>query len=137
MKSDKPVDVMVGDMMRNLRKRSAICIHPDTAKCKGKIKQAHALQNHKIMNLLAENTGHVYTRDKGKHPLVLSEDVFNPIAVGIIDKTSVNKATTEPCFCDYHDNIAFAVIEKGAPNFDPNNEQMKFVYAYKAFAFEY
>ena len=52
-------------------------------------------------------------------------------------KVSANDATTETCFCDRHDNIAFAVIEKGAPDFDVNSEPMKFVYAYKAFIFEY
>lgn len=51
-------------------------------------------------------------------------------------KVSANDATTETCFCDRHDNIAFAVIEKGAPHFDINSEPMKFIYAYKAFVFE-
>jgi len=54
-----------------------------------------------------------------------------------LSRISVNDATTEPCFCDFHDNIAFAAIEKGAPNFDKLNEEMKFVYAYKALIFEY
>ena len=54
-----------------------------------------------------------------------------------ISKTSVNDATTETCFCDYHDNVAFAIIEKGAPDFDDSRDDMKFVYAYKAFIFEY
>lgn len=54
-----------------------------------------------------------------------------------MSKTSANNATTETCFCDLHDNIVFAAIEKGAPDFDEFNEEMKFVYAYKAFIFEY
>ncbi|QHI73609.1 hypothetical protein [Aminipila terrae] len=36
-----------------------------------------------------------------------------------------------------HDDIVFAAIEKGTPAFDESNEEMKFVYAYKAFFFEY
>jgi hypothetical protein len=54
-----------------------------------------------------------------------------------MSRTSANDATTETCFCDLHDNIAFAAIEKGAPDFDETNEEMNFVYAYKAFIFEY
>lgn len=33
-------------------------------------------------------------------------------------KVSANDATTENRFCDRNDNIAFAVIAKGAPAFD-------------------
>ena len=33
--------------------------------------------------------------------------------------------------------LLFAAIEKGAPDFDETSEIMKFVYAYKAFIFEY
>jgi len=135
--NEKPIEVLVGELMRNMRKHSAICIHPDKTRCKGDIKQAHALQNHKIMNLLAEKTGHVYALNKSKQPLILSDDIYNPIVAIEVARVGVNKATTEPCFCDYHDNIAFAAIEKGAPDFDQNDEAMKFVYAYKAFAFEY
>ena len=36
-----------------------------------------------------------------------------------------------------HDTQAFKVIEAGSPDFDANNDEMKFVYAYKAFVFEY
>lgn len=54
-----------------------------------------------------------------------------------MSRTSANDATTETCFCDLHDNILFAVIEKGAPDYDDSNEEMKFIYAYKAFMFEY
>lgn len=54
-----------------------------------------------------------------------------------VTRVSANDATTETCFCDYHDNVVFAAIEKGAPLFDDNNSEMKFVYAYKSFIFEY
>jgi len=135
--SPKPTDVIVGERIRKARKNNMICVHPDKTKCKGEIKQAHALQNNKIMNLLSENTGHVYALDKDRNPIIFAEDIENPIVIREIVKTSVNSATTEPCFCDYHDNIAFASIEKGAPDFNPSSAEMKFTYAYKAFAFDY
>lgn len=34
----------------------------------------------------------------------------------------------QSCFCDLHDTEAFKVIEAGAPDFDANNDEMKFVY---------
>lgn len=60
-----------------------------------------------------------------------------PAIIVQMSRTSANDATTETCFCDLHDNIVFAAIEKGAPDFDDLNEEMKFIYAYKAFIFEY
>ena len=40
-------------------------------------------------------------------------------------RRDANNTTTETCLCDYHDNIAFTAIEKGAPDFDESNEGMK------------
>lgn len=136
-KSIKPTSVILGEEIKKARKGKKICIHPDKSKCKGNIKKAHALQNHKILSLLAEGTGHVYCIDKNKNPLVLSDNPEDPMVIGMFEKTSVNTATTSTCFCDYHDTVAFSVIESGAPDFDPLNKEMKFVYAYKAFSFDY
>lgn len=48
------------------------CMHPDQSNCNGKIKNAHALQNNKIISLLAGTERHVYTMDKnGNHSLYL------------------------------------------------------------------
>lgn len=137
VKSSKPISVILGEEINKARNSKKVCIHPDQSKCKGKIKKAHALQNHKILSLLSENTGHVYCLDKSKHPVVLSDNPVDPMIIGMFTKTSVNSATTETCFCDYHDTIAFSSIERGAPDFVPENEEMKFTYAYKSFAFEY
>jgi hypothetical protein len=70
-------------------------------------------------------------------PLLIPMPNGETIPIIELSKTSANDATTETCFCDLHDNIAFAVIEKGAPDFDETSEEMKFIYAYKAFIFEY
>ncbi len=132
--SKKPPEVQVMEMMRKSMKRC--CMHPDQANCKGKIKEAHALQNNKIISLLAGSRRHVYIMDTKKAPLIIPRANGEPDVIVEMSKTSANKATTETCFCDLHDNIAFAAIEKGAPDFDVSNEKMKFVYAYKAFIFE-
>lgn len=113
------------------------CMHPDKEKCKGPIKGAHALQNNKIISLLAGSERHVYMLNTKKQPLLIPLDNGEVVPLVELSKESANDATTETCFCDYHDNIAFAIIEKGAPDFDETSEAMKFVYAYKAFIFEY
>jgi len=134
-KSKKPADVQIMEKMRSKMKRC--CMHPDQANCKGKIKGAHALQNNKIISLLAGSERHVYMLNAKKKPLLIAMPNGETIPIVELSKTSANDATTETCFCDLHDNIAFAVIEKGAPDFDETSEEMKFIYAYKAFIFEY
>lgn len=133
--SKKPPQVQIMEKMRSSMKRC--CMHPDKDKCKGKIKEAHALQNNKIISLLAGAERHVYMMDAKKQPLLIPVENGEVIPFVEMSRTSANNATTETCFCDYHDNIAFAVIEKAAPDFDETSQEMKFVYAYKAFIFEY
>lgn len=133
--SKKPPEVQIMEKMRRSMKKC--CLHPDQANCKGKIKAAHALQNNKIISLLAGAERHVYMIDAKKQPLLVPLDTGEVVPIIEMSKTSANNATTETCFCDLHDNIAFAVIEKDAPDFDNTREDMKFVYAYKAFIFEY
>lgn len=55
----------------------------------------------------------------------------------LIDYVGVNHATTFNCFCDIHDDEVFAPSEKGAPDFDVDNNEQKYLYAYKSFIFEY
>lgn len=133
--SKKPPEVQIMEQMRKAMIKC--CMHPDQGNCNGKIKNAHALQNNKIVSLLAGTERHVYTMDKRRQPLIIPIEGAEPEVMLEFSKVSANDATTETCFCDRHDNIAFSVIEKGAPNFDENSEPMKFVYAYKAFIFEY
>lgn len=135
--SRKPPEVLIMEKMRSLVKRNSFCLHPDSSKCKGPIKKAHALQNNKIISLLAGADRHVYMLDSQRQPLLLPMDDGSILPFAQVEKISANDATTQTCFCDFHDNVAFAAIEKGAPDFDPSNEEMKFVYAYKAFIFEY
>ncbi len=69
---------------------------------------------------------------EGDYGLFVSLSITSIVEVS---RTSANDATTETCFCDYHDNVAFAIIEEAAPDFDENSNEMKFVYAYKAFIY--
>lgn len=101
------------------------------------IKKAHALQNNKIISLLAGSDRHIYMLDSRKQPKLITLDNGEVVPIVEVHKVSANDATTQTCFCDLHDNTAFAVIEKGAPDFDESREDMKFIYAYKAFIFEY
>lgn len=133
--SKKPKEVQIMEKMRSSMEKC--CMYPDKNNCKGKIKDAHALQNKKIISLLAGSEHHVYMLNtKGRTKLLELED-GEVIPIIEVQKIGVNHATTETCFCDLHDDIAFATIEKGSPNFDETNEEMKFIYAYKAFIFEY
>lgn len=134
-KSQKPPEVQIMEMMKASMKKC--CMHPDQQHCKGKIKGAHALQNNKIISLLAGDDRHVYMLAPKRKPLIFGVNNSAHEVIVEISRTSANDATTETCFCDLHDNIAFAVIEKGAPDFVETNDEMKFVYAYKAFIFEY
>ena len=133
--SRKPPEVQAMEMLRKGLK--SCCMHPDSASCKGHIKKAHAMQNNKIISLLAGESRHVYLLGTKETPTLAEINAGQVEPLVFMKKTSANDATTETCFCDLHDNIVFAAIEKGAPDFDPSNDEMKFVYAYKAFIFEY
>lgn len=133
--SKKPVEVQIMEMMKASMKKC--CMHPDQDNCKGRIKNAHALQNNKIINILAGSDRHVYIMDAKKKPLIVTLENQESAIIVQLSRTSANDATTETCFCDLHDNTVFSAIEKGAPDFEENDENMKFVYAYKAFIFEY
>ena len=135
--SPKPTEVIIMEQMRKNLKKSKCCLHPDKKSCKGHIKEAHALQNHKIISLLASSDNHVMMQDYTKKPIIIDNNPLHPVVIIPFSKVSGNKATTQSCFCDRHDTELFKPIEAGVPDFDPDNEKMKFIYAYKAFIFEY
>ncbi|AGA68904.1 SEC-C motif-containing protein [Desulfitobacterium dichloroeliminans LMG P-21439] len=132
--SKKPPEVQAMERMRKALFKC--CLYPDKTKCAKHIKEAHALQNNKIISRLAVD-GHVYMLDTKRPPLIIPIENEEPEIITLIDKVGVNHATTSTCFCDVHDDEVFAPIEKNALPFDINNEEHKFLYAYKAFIFEY
>ena len=132
--SKKPLDIQIMEQFR--KSQFKCCLHPDKTRCVKHIKEAHALQNNKIISQLSEN-GHIYILNTKKPPLIIPIKNKEPEVLTMIDKVGVKHATTATCFCDIHDDEVFASIEKGAPAFEINNEEHKFIYAYKAFIFEY
>ena len=130
----RPVEVQAAEMLK--KSQYKCCLHPDKSRCVKHIKEAHALQNNKIISLLSEN-GHVYMLNDKKPPLIIPTEKGEIETLTLLDKVGVNRATTATCFCDIHDDEVFAAIEKGAPAFDKGNDEHKFLYAYKAFIFEY
>lgn len=133
----KPPEIKVNELFR--KSLFKCCLYPDKTHCVKHIKEGHALQNNKIISKLAVNK-HVYLLNHKKPPIIIPIENEEPEILTRIDRVGVNNATTYTCFCDVHDTQAFAPIENGtngAPDFDPNNEEHKFLYAYKAFIFEY
>ena len=130
----RPVEVQAAEILK--KSQYKCCLHPDKSRCVKHIKEAHALQNNKIISLLSEN-GHVYMLNDKKSPLIIPTEKGEIETLTLLDKVGVNRATTATCFCDIHDDEVFAAIEKGAPAFDKGNDEHKFLYAYKAFIFEY
>lgn len=135
--SPKPVEIKMVEQLRKDLKNYHCCLHPDKTHCTRKIKEAHALQNNKILSLLCGSDNHVMIQDHEKSVQLLNQADEYPIPIIPFSRKGRNKATTQNCFCDYHDTVVFRPIEAGAPSFDPANEEMTFIYAYKAFIFEY
>lgn len=101
-----------------------ICLGFDKDKCKPLIKEAHTIQNNRILNRIAEN-GHLY-KIESKY----TDDGFVPF----FKKISRNKASTFLGFCEYHDTKIFEPIEKRDYCQDAIQN---FLFAFRAFAFEY
>lgn len=113
-----------------------MCLYPSEVKCKSKSIDAHALQNKRILSLLAED-GKVITLNLKKQGKMIGTTRKDFDIIQGFDLATVNQATTYRCFCSKHDNELFAPIEKVGCDFEKNNNEQKFIYAYKCFIFEY
>lgn len=133
-KSKKPLNIQIMEQFRKSQIKR--CLYPDSKRCVKHIKEAHALQNNKIISQLSED-GHVYILNPKKQPQVIPIEDEEPEIITLIDRVGVNHATTATCFCDVHDEEVFAPIEKGSPVFNKDSDEHKYLYAYKAFIFEY
>ena len=132
--SKKPPEVLALEFLnRGLFK---CCLYPDNSRCTKQIKKAHALQNNGIISKL-QSDGHVYILNTKKKPLLLPMENGDTESLTLIDKVGVSNATTYTCFCHTHDDEVFADIEKGSVTFDMSNKKQLFLYAYKAFIFDY
>lgn len=101
-----------------------VCLAFNQEECKPLIKNAHALQNNKILNRISED-GHVFT---------ISSNVTKQRINADFKKISRNKASTFFGFCDYHDNEIFKPIEQKEYLGEPIQN---FLFAFRAFCLEY
>lgn len=101
-----------------------ICLAFNPKECDSLIKNAHTLQNNRILNRISEN-GHVYTLV----PITTRKGVSIELK-----KISRNKASTFFGFCDYHDNQLFKPIEQEAYLKEPIQN---FLFAFRGFCLEY
>lgn len=114
------------------------CLHPNKSECKPPIKPAHAIQNNGILSQISYKN-HVVAFATNKTKKFDAKRIDDNIlelsnSLGLV---GVNEATTHTCFCDYHDSSVFAPIENNPKGFVKNDKEQLFLYAYKAFAFEY
>lgn len=101
-----------------------ICLGFDKEKCTDEIKNAHSVQNNRILNLISEK-GHLYE---------ISSEITRKGPIPLFKKISRNKASTFFGFCDYHDTELFKPIEL----YDYNEEPIQdFLFAFRGAALEY
>ena len=98
------------------------CLHPNKDECSEKIVKAHAIQNNRILNRIAEN-GIVITMDGTDHLIFQSSD-----------SKGRKIATTFTGFCSYHDKTLFQEIED--KDFLGTDKQI-FLLTYRTMAWHY
>lgn len=100
-----------------------ICFGFDEEKCATEIKNAHSIQNNRILNKISVNN-HVYKfTTKASKKRIEAE----------LQKVSKNKASTFFGFCDFHDTELFKPIELREYNEEP---LQNFLFAYRALCLE-
>lgn len=101
-----------------------VCLGFDDKKCKSVIKNAHSIQNNRILNKISKD-GHVYQ---------ITSKISKQGPITIFNKISRNKASTFSGFCEFHDTELFKPIEledyQGAPI-------ENFLFSFRAVAVEY
>ena len=110
--------------MQNIKNESRIkrCLHPNQNECSGKIIKAHAIQNNRILNKIAEN-GMLVTLDGTSHYMFQTSDTKGR-----------SVATTFTGFCSYHDKTLFQDIED--KEFVGSEKQI-FLLTYRTMAWHY
>ncbi|BAW95360.1 hypothetical protein NIES970_02650 [[Synechococcus] sp. NIES-970] len=93
--------------------------------CSSQIINAHSIQNNKILREIAVN---------GKVISIVPTEVDNQFATKT-KKIGRKVATVSTNFCGYHDTEFFLPIE--SKDYQKNNRQQEFLFAYRALAKEY
>jgi hypothetical protein len=93
----------------------------DCLLCSDKAINSHVLQKNGILNLISSNN-HVIQ--------INSKDFFSADETGILDIKSIgiNSAMSYPLFCNFHDTLVFAPIEKEELNLNLPISQLLFSY---------
>tara|TARA_Y100001933_G_C18965293_1_gene550025 strand:+ start:229 stop:1275 length:1047 start_codon:yes stop_codon:yes gene_type:complete len=97
---------------------------------------AHAIQKSRILKKLAVNNEVLIQNFKNK-PTVLAIENGVEEPFYFLEEVNIKKATVHTCFCGKHDDQLFQKIEKASYSFDDMTEEQKFLFAFRAFAFEY
>ena len=110
--------------MQSIEKDARIkqCLHPNQDECDQKIIKAHAIQNNRILNKIAEE-GHVITVD-GTSNMIFQGSQIKGRKI----------ATTFTGFCKYHDKVLFQAIEDS--DFLVSQKQV-FLMTYRTMAWHY
>lgn len=122
---DKENIVSTGETIKEFRRAFSkkYCLHPQAgpATCRGKIIQAHSIQRNGGLSRIARD-GHVYRFSTDYSKLIHSSGKLEAELIGL------KNASTFTGFCEYHDNITFAPLEKEV--FQPTLEQI-FLLSYR------
>lgn len=90
------------------------CLHPDNSNCNGGIIRSHTIQKNRALRNIEGQEGHVWGFIQNK-----KMDESGPF---IVDKVSINDASTFNGFCSNHDNALFHCVDDY--DFEPTNEQV-------------
>ncbi len=120
----------IGQLMKQSRKK--LCLYPG---CKTKGIRAHAIQENRILDKLAENNC-VLMQDFTKNPIICEIESQKPEPLYFLSEVTIADATTATCFCSYHDNTIFTRIEKSQYTLETLDCEQLFLFAYKTLSFE-
>lgn len=130
-------NMIINDIQKIIKdSRPRMCMYHDNTDCSKNIINAHAIQNNKILSLLSNANNDVYVFD------VLTDNtkninINNSRNLSKLKLRSKDKATVEHCFCSEHDRTIFRYIEVENELFLKTDNKQKFLFAYRAFVFEY
>lgn len=90
------------------------CLHPDNLNCSGGIIRSHTIQKNGALRNIEGPEGHVWGFVQNKK--------FDESGPFIVDKVSINEASTFNGFCGKHDNKLFHCVDDY--DFEPTDEQV-------------
>ena len=105
------------------------CFYHRKEECKGKIKQAHSIQQNKRLSILTE----IIDGNEKLYTFTCFETSKNHFVEKLIP-IGKGKASTFFGFCDYHDSVLFSEIEN---NEFKDNYEHRFLHSYRSFAHSY